>query len=97
MLNAVFKSAVGLLARGVHDVSFNVDFPTVIHAPDSRFLVSAEDKGRSTVGAALSQKADPSGRIAEGNQILAEKPHAKGCPVRLGDLLGEASWNPVSS
>jgi hypothetical protein len=73
------------------------EFPTVIDATQPAFFIAAEEQRSPAVRTIFIQKPDAALRIAKGDQILAQQPHAYRRAIGLGDLAPEQRRNPVPS
>ena len=68
----------------------------MVEAAQPAFLVAPEGKRGSPVQAILTEHAEPALRIAEDDQVFAEKPRAHRRAVALGHFLGHAQRQPVA-
>jgi hypothetical protein len=83
------------LVRHVDAVALAAVLPAVVHAAQALLFVPAEEQGRAAVRAVVLDQPDLAGRDAEGDEVLAEEPHADGRAVTLRELARHERGNPV--
>src|SRR5437764_3718840 len=91
LLELVLRRLVEL----VEAIAFDVEFPAVIDAPETAFLVASEEQGHPAMRAEFVDQADPAVAVAERDEILAEQLDADLRTVRLGDIRRQASGVPI--
>ena len=89
--------AVGGLVHHIYALAVDVEFPAVIDAAESAFLVAAQPEGGQAVGAEFLQEADASLGVAESDQLLAQQLEAHGVAVRFRQFPGQQGGHPVAA
>ena len=89
-------SAFGL-AGLIEDVAVDVEFPAVIQAAQSAFLVAPERERRAAVQAALAENTQASLRIAEHDEVFAQHPGAHRRAIGFRDLLRKTGRQPMAA
>jgi hypothetical protein len=75
----------------------DIELPTVVHAAESTFFVAAEEQRGAAVWTKFVQEPDPALGVAEGDEVLAQEPHAHRRVVGFADLARQQRRDPVSS
>ena len=91
---------VAELARLVHlldALAGDVVFPAVIDAAQPVLLVAAEPQRRAAMRAELVDHADLAVGGAEGDEVLAQEPHADRRAIRLRQLPRQQRRNPIAA
>ena len=78
----------------VQAVAVHVELPAVVDAAQAALLVATPVELRLPVGAAPLDQPDGAGRVAKGDELLAEHAYAHGWAVRLGQLRRDQHRRP---
>jgi len=70
-MDFVLELVVGGLVHLVDADAGDIEFPAVINAAQTAFLVAAKEQGGSAVRAILVQQADAAFRVPKGNEVFA--------------------------
>jgi hypothetical protein len=90
------RAVVGL-AGHVEDIALDIEFPAVIEAAQTAFLVAPESERGLAMRAMLAEDAEPTLCIAEDDQVLAQEPCPHWRPVGLGDFFRQAGGQPMAA
>src|SRR5215469_10140651 len=83
------------LAGNVHACAGDVEFPAVIDATNSAFLVSAPEKAGAAVRAEFIDDADPALGIAKGDKILGKNPDTNRRTIRTWKFGAQERGQPI--
>ncbi len=87
--------SAGSLGMSTH-VAVHVELPAVIDAAQAALLVAREEQGRAAMAAIGVEQSDAARAVAEGDEVLAQEPHADGRAVALRQLARERRGLPIA-
>jgi hypothetical protein len=96
MMDLVFQLATSRFRGGFEHVAFDVVLPAMIDAPQAALFVATVKQRSPAMGAVLVQKTDLPPSVTKSDQVLAEKTHAHGRTIGIGNFLREQSGNPIT-
>src|SRR5262249_50599556 len=91
----VLEGALLRLVRHVDAAPAYVELPPVIGTAEPALFVAAEEQRGAAMRAIHGQEPDLPARVAEGDQVFAEKPHLLGRAVGRGQLARGQAGHPV--
>ena len=96
-LDLLAQRRVGRLGRHVHDVAVDVELPAMVDAAQTAFLVAPEPEIDATVRAVAVEQAEAAVGVLEGDQVLAQHPHAHRRAVGHGQLFRQQHRHPEAA
>src|SRR5579875_599725 len=96
-LDAVLHRAGRRLARQIDTSARRIELPAVIDAAQAAFLVAAEEQRRAPMRAISIDEADRAVAVAEGDEVLAQKPYADRRAIALGQFARQSRRLPIAS
>ena len=96
MMDLVFQLATGRFRGCFKHVAFDVVLPAMIDAPQTALFVTTVKQRSPSVATVLVQEADSPPSVAKSNEVLAEKSHAHGRTIGIGNFLRQQSRDPIS-
>src|SRR5262249_24968809 len=91
VLEVRFCWLVGHVDAGAIDI----ELPTVVHAPQTTFLVAAEEETCAAVWTVMREQAYASAGVAEGNEPFVQEQHGHGVRVARRKLRRQHGGNPI--
>jgi len=96
MMDLVLQLAIGRFRGCFKHVAFDVVLPAMINAPQTALFVTTVKQRSPSMATVLVQQADSPLSVTKSDEVLAEKAHAHGRAIRIGNFLRQQRRNPIA-